>query len=232
MDIDKESQERLVSELERMKKDERKLGELVDRNWHRWLLKYWSYIVIIVIVSVVVTSLIANILSLYLSQIITPYEPAAVDEMRSLMLTPSTLIIGISICFMPVISFFFVNDLKEGKEKSIEQWKKKETELKENKEIATEENLKILNGYYTSNYTIWVHIICGVTHYARTFLIVSIVSMILLLEFFIILPSGYLIAFIICLLASILSGILPILGLAFYQPVLRFRNHITARAHY
>jgi hypothetical protein len=202
------------------------MRELAERNWHRWLLKYWFYSVVAISVSVSIGFVIGYAIEPQLSQIVTPLEPSEVLDRTKILFGPSITILGISVAFMPVISFFLVNDLKEGKENSMEQWKEKEAKFKENKELATEENLRLVNNYCAFDYSSWVNVICGVMQYARTFISASLLSMIILIVAFIGAPSGWFVLVDIWLLTSMLMGIFPILSMAFHKPALRFRDYI------
>ena len=212
-------------ELEKLRKDVVELQKSAERNWHWLLLKYWLIQILylgFVPIGLLVIGIIAHFVTLPIT-LPSPIEPSRIEAIAIVVFNATVTINALFIGFVPLISFFFVREIRE-REHGLEQnWEK---ELKEIKG----EKLKLTNAYYNLFLMTMHNIRSGVLRYTRTYVTISVFLQFILI-FFYILTIGYEIAglcimIIVSILYIIVAGLLPLVGLALYEPALKFVRYI------
>jgi hypothetical protein len=127
---------------------------------------------------------------------------------------------GLFVAFVPVISFFYIAEIKEIQKRSEEDL------LEDKKQFTEAEDLKVADSALNLVRAFWHNYRTGVLKYTRTFLIVSLVSLFSLLFLYMALDSGLFITIDIFLLFSILCGIFPIVSTALDRPTLKLKTHV------
>jgi len=129
-------------ELEKLRKDIIELRENVEKNYHWELLKEWLILIGVwwgfSFVAVLLFSLIVNFASITLPE---PIEPQKLLEIAPVVFTATITINGLIIGFVPLISFFFIREIRE-RERDLDQY------WEEDKKEVKDEKLKLTNAYY------------------------------------------------------------------------------------
>lgn len=204
-------------DIEEMRRAIPELEETAFRNFYWILLRTWLIFIIVLPIGMVIGEVILPYFN-WLS--ITPLEPSKVEEMANSILGPSVTIYGLSVTFVPVISFFFINEIKEKQQELKEEWKD------HRKKYKKEEDLKVVNSIYNLSHTLWHNIRSGVLKYTRTHLVVSIFSLILLMPLYILTVPRVFLAIDFILLIIILAGSFPVIMMALYKPALRLVKYV------
>jgi len=84
----------------------------------------------------------------------------------------------------------------------------------------------VIDSAYDLSYTFWHNVRSGVLRYVRTYLVVSILSLFVLLYLFVVASSALFLLADLCLLLFILTGVFPIIDVALYKPALKLVRYI------
>jgi hypothetical protein len=112
--------------------------------------------------------------------------------------------------------------MTKGTEREKEESSKK---LLKDKKIATKENKSLIETYCLHLDLIIRNRISGVLKYVRSFLMISLVTLPLLIEFFIIFNPALFFLVDILLLFIIVEGIIPIITICTFKPAFRIREY-------
>jgi len=162
-------------EIEEMKKKIPELEELAFKNYHWVLLKAWLLFIILIPIGVILGIAVFNFFPVDIS----PLEPSKIEEIAKTLVAPSITMNGLFIAFVPVISFFYIEEIKE-KQKDV-----KEELQEEKKRFKENEDLKTIYYVYDLAFTGWHNVRSGVLKYTRTYLSVSILSLFYLVIFYV-----------------------------------------------
>ena len=199
-----------------MKKEIPELEEIAFKNYHRALLKKWLLLITLIPIGVILGIVVFHFISVHVS----PLEPSKIEEIAKTLVAPSVTVNGLFIAFVPVISFFYIEEIKE-KQKDV-----KEELQEEKKRFKENEDLKTIDYVYGLASTLWHNIRSGVLKYTRTYLSVSILSLFYLVIFYVVLSPTIFILADVCLLVIILTGVFPIIDIALYKPALKLATYV------
>ena len=212
--IDKENEE-----LRRLREGISELEKDVNINYYWEMLKVW--LISIAIVSgitglVFIVIFFARIPKPLPSEII---DPAKVEDISKVIFTATITVNGIVMGFVPLTSFFFAREIAEHQHGLLELW---ETENKE----SEGEKLNLIRYYYNLLLASMNNLRSGVLRYARTYIIISVFLLLFLMTSYVVWVIQELVPLFllvdIIFLAITFQGILPVINIALYQPVLRF----------
>jgi hypothetical protein len=210
-------------DIEEMKNRMPELKRLAFSNYYWALLKQWLTAIGFIIAGVslgVVLSFIAPPLPNL------PLSSSNIQDIAKTIIAPSITTYGFFLTSVPVISFFYIQEIKE------EQKQVMASLLEEKKRFTDEEDLKIVNSAYTYSDTFWYNLRIGVLKYVRTYLIVGVSALFSLtyLYFLLSLVNAALFILIdISLMVIILTGIVPIVNVALSKPARKLVRYVISR---
>lgn len=200
----------LISMRERLKSDKRYFEEKLDwsnilvEQW--WKGKKWYAGARVVLPTFSLILLVVGLVPYSTDQL------SRLEDITKSVLAPSITINGLFIPFFPVITFFFINEIKKyidtlnyDKEKTINQLK--------NVKLDNEGNLTLINEFYQFEEMYWHSMSCDILKYVKKYLTYAIFSLVLLVLTFVMLPKIF-IVFDFLVLILLVLGIFPILDLA------------------
>ena len=103
-------------EIEEMRNIIPELRKLAFKNFHWVLLKKWLLSIGFILVGVVLGIVVFHFVSLPIS----PLEPSKIEEIAKAVIAPSVTVNGLFVAFVPVISFFYIEEIKE-KQKEVKE---------------------------------------------------------------------------------------------------------------
>ncbi len=222
----------LDAELAEMKKRVAQAEDVVNENSYYVLLQLWG--------KLVAGTLLVALLSAGVSIAILYQYPQAIpsgllsatkiENVASIILAPSVTTIGLILGFTPVISFFFVNALKDDRRDFKDMKKRFFKRLSGNGQFETKENISLAELYYAYLDLIIHNRISGVLKYVRTFLILSLITLPLIIEAAIILNPSIFLFLDILLIVFVVEGIVPIITVSTYKPAIRITEHLVSGA--
>lgn len=207
--------EKKKKDIEEMRKRMPELKRLAFENFYWLLLKQWLIAIATVVISAVVGVFLGVVLSHFVQLPISPLSASDIHDLARTIIAPSITTYGFFITSVPVISFFYIQEIKEERKETMEFLEKKK------KRFTEKEDLKIVNSVYGLYDTFWYNLRIGVLKYVRTYLAVGIITLFLVTYLYLMLSFAYEGLFIvidICLLVIILSGIFPIIISALSRP--------------
>lgn len=202
-------------EIEEMKKKIPELEEIAFKNYHWVLLKAWLLFIILIPIGLILGIVVFHFIPVDIS----PLEPSKIEEIAKTLIAPSVTMNGLFIAFVPVISFFYIEEIKENQKDVKEGLQEEKKRFKEN------EDLKTIDYFFDLAFTLWHNIRSGVLKYTRTYLSVSILSLFYLVIFYVALSPIIFMLADACLLIIILTGVFPIINFALYKPTLKLRTY-------
>ena len=206
-----------AKEIEEMRKKIPELEESAFTNYHWILLKIW-----LKMIALIGFGLFLGVLVIIFVPFppVTPLEPYKIEEMARVLLAPSITMNGLFITFVPIISFFFIEEVKEHQKIILELWTEQE------KKFQREDDLEVVNRFYGLDHILRHNIRSGVLRYTRTYLIISLFSLFFVLQLYTILSPALFILVDTTLLLVIFTGIFPIISTALYKPALRLVRYV------
>lgn len=169
----------LETEIAEMKKRVNEAENVVNENSYHVLLQLWGKFVAATLTVALVSAGVGIIVALQYPQAIPSglFSGTKIESMVGIILAPSVTTIGLVLGFTPVISFFFVNALKDDRRDFKGMKKSFLKQLSENKQLETEENISLVKMHYAYLNIIVHNRISGVLKYVRTFIIVSLITL-------------------------------------------------------
>lgn len=183
-------------------------------NYHRKLLKQWLYSIVGIATGGVLGLVLSHILPFQGGPLLTASE---IENLARAFVAPSITMNGLFITFVPVISFFYMAEIKEDERRNEEAFQEDMKEI-------TEENLKALRSLLSLAHAFWHNFRAGILRYTRSYLIVSLLSLFALLILYIALSPAQFVFADILLLATILTGVFPIINVALNKPILDLKE--------
>jgi len=215
-----------TDELEKLQKEIPHLEEIADKNYHHELLKIWGKIIGILTVSLFIGMALSLPLSNYISIPPITVERSKIEDIAKTIFTATVTISGLIIGFLPVVTFFFVRELKEEQQFIEREWTKKI----EKYEGEKENNLNTINTYYGLHLMLYKNLRSGTLNYLKTYLIISLFLLFYLpmLYFNMILTDLATLFILINTIFSIiaLTGIFPIVQFALTEPTYRIVAYV------
>lgn len=225
-------------ELKEIRKSNMELMELAGKNFHYYLLKQWVIISLLLPIGILLVALIFYFVKLPLPE---PIALSKLEEISPVVFDATLTLNGLIIGFVPLISFFFVREMREHERDLLQDWKDEEKKRvkkdkkskKEEKRKSENEKLKLMNANYTLLLMVSHNLRSGVLRYARTYVAITILLQITLICAYIN-AVGYEIT-VLSLLADIIilyvifGGLIPLISIALYQPALRFVRYFVGR---
>lgn len=191
--------------IEEMRKRTPKLEKDANEDFYRLLLRKWLSVIGVVFIIMVSLGII---LSFFVS--ISPLSSSNTQDIAKTIIAPSITSYGFFLTSVPVISFFYAQEIKEDQKETIEVYE-------ELKKIVTGEDLKIVNSFSLLFNTILHNLRIDILRYVRTYLITSIIALFSAIYLYVILTFVNAERFIVIdfsLLIIILLGIFPIISIA------------------
>ena len=223
--------DRMKAELAEMKKNIPEMENVVNENAYHVLLKLWAKLVAGTISVGLVSAIVGFAIAIYYPANLSPiFSTAKLENAIGVVLAPSVTVIGLVLGFSPVISFFFVNNIKDDQRNFKERKESFFKRLSRDKKQATKENRSLVETYYAYLDLIIHNRVSGVLKYVRSFLLISLVMLPLLIEFFVILNPLLFFLIDILLLFAIVEGIVPIITVSTYKPAIRIREYFVSTA--
>lgn len=225
-------------ELKEIRKSNMELMELAGKNFHYYLLKQWVIVSLLLPIGILLVALIFYFVKLPLPE---PIALSKLEEISPVVFDATLTLNGLIIGFVPLISFFFVREMREHERDLLQDWKDEEKKRvkkdkkskKEEKRKSENEKLKLMNANYTLLLMVSHNLRSGVLRYARTYVAITILLQITLICAYIN-AVGYEIT-VLSLLADIIilyvifGGLIPLISIALYQPALRFVRYFVGR---
>jgi len=232
-------------ELKEIRKSNMELMELAGKNFHYYLLKQWVIISLLLPIGILFGALIFYFVKLPLPE---PIALSKLEEISPVVFDATLTLNGLIIGFVPLISFFFVREVREHERDLLQDWKDEEKQRvkegqsneekdkkskKEEQRKSENEKLKLMNANYTLLLMVSHNLRSGVLRYARTYVAITILLQITLICAYIN-AVGYEIT-VLSLLADIIilyvifGGLIPLISIALYQPALRFVRYFVGR---
>ena len=193
-----------TSLLDQLKKENSKLKKDAFRNYHFVLLKKW-----LIIISVAFIGVFLGLAVSYVAPpVVSTTGQISLSTLTPTIIGPSITINGLFITLTPVISFFFLSEIKEMDKESKMDREKLRSNITDNKEAITELD-KLINYEHAFSYNLR----CGVLSYVRTYVYIALTSLFILLATYLLNPALFFIADLL-VLAVLLTGIFPVLSVA------------------
>lgn len=203
--------------IEDMKGTISELKKFAFKNYHWFLLKKW----LLIVGGLLIGLFVGLVVSYFVPTPSSAHFPQSkIDDIAKSVISPSITMNGLFVAFVPVISFFYIAEIKEIQKRSEEDL------LEDKKQFTEAEDLKVVDSALNLVRAFWHNYRTGVLKYTRTYLIVSLVSLFSLLFLYVALDSGLFITIDIFLLISILCGIFPIISTALDRPTLKLKTHV------
>lgn len=211
-------------EIEKLKKDIIEFGKDANANYHRLLLKKWVITFAFVVIGFVVGGVI-----LYFTPVqnvlpnVPPIESTRIEEISKVIFNATVTINGLIIGFVPLISFFFVKEIREH-ENILKQFRNEEQKEAKGKKlilIKTFYNLVLMTGQNMRS---------GVLRYTQTYVFVTIMLQVYLVMSYAGLVglelSGLFLFIDLIFLSVVVTGLSPVISLALYQPSFKLVKYI------
>jgi hypothetical protein len=197
--------------LEILQKKNTELKKMAFRNYHHVLLKKWF----IGLVVVVVSFSFGLILGSFISGKTVSLDTSSIDNLTKTIITPSMTMNGLFVTFIPVISFFFLSEIKEMEKESKTDSEKLSKKYGDQGIVKNEieKRIKYEHAFFHNFRT-------GILNYVRTYVTIGLVSLLFLLFSYVFLSSILFLILDIEVLAILLFGIYPIISVALYKPSL------------
>jgi len=218
-------------ELKKLKMEIPLLEEIADKNYHHELLKMWGITIGFFLIALLVGLCLGLLSSNYVSVPQITVDRSKIEDITKTVFTASVTVSGLILGFVPVVSFFFVRELKE-EQKFIRQQRNKQIEKYENQkeDENREDNLNTINTYYGLHLMLYRNLRSGILNYLRTYLLISLFLLFCLLILFFPMILNDLALFFIFVntlfAVVILTGISPIVQIALAEPTYRIVTYI------
>jgi len=218
-------------ELKKLKMEIPPLEEIANKNYHHELLKMWGITIGVFLIALLVGLCLGLLILNYVSVPQITVDRSKIEDITKTVFTASVTVSGLILGFVPVVSFFFVRELKEG-ERFIRQQRNKQIEKYENQkeDENREDNLNTINTYYGLHLMLYRNLRSGILNYLRTYLLISLFLLFYLLILFFPMILNDLALFFIFIntlfAVVILTGISPIVQIALAEPTYRIVTYI------
>lgn len=203
--------------IENMKKYIVDIKKWAFKNYHWVLLKQWLMIIGSLLVGVFLAIIIIYFVPMPTN---LHYSQSKIDDIAKSVISPSITMNGLFVAFVPVISFFYIAEIRDRQKQAEEDL------LEVRKQFTEAEDLKVIDSASTLVDAFWHNYRTGVLRYTRSYLATSIVSLFVLLFLYMSLDSGLFITIDLFLLFSILSGVFPIMAVALDRPSLKLKTYV------
>jgi hypothetical protein len=210
------------------------LEKQIDKDWRKWLVKLWIICVICVngfgalglVISYSVTSYfsLSNTTTLLVNnyELINSMDPSQVS---SVVLAPTITIIGLIVGFMPVLSFFYITDLKENqRELRAKRIHFKRTLIR--KDLANKNNLELVEKYFEYRRTVISNKIVGILSFVSIFVISSLAILVGIILSYSVFNGEVSLMIDIAMIFSVATGVMLILQMMRNKPLFRFRKYV------
>jgi len=226
-----DNKDKVNDELKKLQKEIPQLEENADKNYHHELLKIWAKTIGLVLIGLLIGAILAWLFHDYLPVPYIAVDSSKFEETAKTIFTSTVTLSGLIIGFLPVVSFFFVREIKEEQQSIKREWNKQVEEYRDREESENKENnLNIINTYYVLLLMLYKNIRSGVLNYLKTYLLISLFLLFYLLMFFteMILINLTVLFILIDTMFSviILTGIVPIVWLALAEPTYRIVRYV------
>ena len=199
-----------TSVLEHLKNENVKLKEAAFKNYHYVLLKKW----LIIIGAVFAGFFIGLAVSYFSPSAVSSNGQTLFESLTPTLIAPSITVNGLFITLTPVISFFFLSEIKDMEKESREDEEEIRKEIGDDKEA-----LKELDNMVKYEHVFFHNLRSGILNYVRTYVSIALVSLFILLMTYVLNSVLFFVADIL-ILGVLLTGVFPIISVALYKPVL------------
>lgn len=211
-------------EIEKLKKDIIEFGKNANTNYHRLLLKQWAITFGFVIIGIVVSVVASYFTSVHnVLPNIPLIESTKIEEISIVIFNATVTINGLIIGFVPLISFFFVKEIREH-ENTLKKYHDEETKE------ATGKKLKLIKTFYNLILMTGQNMRSGILRYTKTYVFVAIVLQVYLVIAYAILTgyelSGLFLFVDLMFLCVVVTGLSPVISVGLHQPTVKLVKHV------
>ena len=211
-------------ETEELRKDIRDLQEEAKRDYYGEMISSWKRAVAILIVIPLLVILLLVLISYFFPLPKIPVDFTKQAKVASDIFVATITINGVLTGVVPIISFFFISEIKEHYHEIKEDLEKDRTE-------DSDEKQKLTRSKDTLLYVVTNNLRSGILKYAKTYITTSILFQVILIATYAVIAeyetmSGLYIFFDISVLNSLVFGIIPIIDIALFRPALRLVQYI------
>ena len=211
-------------EINKLKKDIIEFGKNANTNYHKLLLKKWAITFGFIIIGIVFGVVLFYFTSVHnVLPNIPPIESTKIEEISTVIFNATITINGLIIGFIPLISFFFVKEIREH-ENVLKQFRNKE------QKEAKGKKLKLIKTFYNLVLMTGQNMRSGVLRYTQTYVFVTIMLQVYLVIAYAGLTgrelSGLFLIIDFIFLSVVVTGLNPIISLALNQPSFKLVKYI------
>jgi hypothetical protein len=196
--------------------------KMANKNWYRYFLKQW--VVFASVIIVISLGLIAFFVSLGFPL----FRTVELDALNSLGLSsivgPSITVIGFVMAFSPVISLFYFNELREYRNNIYEII---DGILSPLRDCDREQKKELSKKLFEHFFTLFSNKMSSILKYLATFIVVCLVFFPMIIVFFIVFSNGAFLILDMCVMLSLIVGVIPILLDAVGRTSLKIKNPYT-----
>jgi hypothetical protein len=202
-----------------------KTQRLANINWYLYFLKQWVIFAAIIFVSGIV--LIIFFVSLGFPFLRTIELTTLNNSALSSIVGPSITVIGFVMAFSPVISLFYFSELREYRNNIYEIVDGILSPLRQSNCIDREKERELSKKMFEHFFNLFTNKMYSILKYLAAFIIISFAFFPILIILFITLSNGVFLILDICLMLSLMAGVIPILLDAVGRSSLKIKNPYT-----
>jgi hypothetical protein len=206
--------------IDYLKKELPELKKAAFKNYHLFLLKIWLIPIGVIFAVLAICFVIGGYFPSKTPPLLSPSDLEIVAQTS---IAPSMTISGLFVTIMPVITFFFITEIKDSQREEEEKYENMKSKFKET------EDLKVINDTDNLTNALYHNFRSGILRYLRTYLAGSLMSLFVMLCSYIgfsrIQMALYIFVDIACL-AIVFMGIFPIVIIALNLPTLKLKTYV------
>lgn len=211
-------------EMEELRKDIQDLQEEAKRDYYGEMISIWKRAVAMLNGIPLLAFLLLVLISYFSPLPKIPVDFTKLAKVASDIFVATITINGVLTGVVPIISFFFISEIKEHYHEIKEDLEKDRTEDPDEKQRLTRSKDNLY-------YVVTNNLRSSILKYAKTYITSSILfEVFLILTYALIaeyeIMSGLYIIFDIAVLSSLVFGIFPIIEIALFRPTLRLVQYI------
>jgi hypothetical protein len=198
---------------------------MANKNWYRDFLKQWVIMAAIVVFSGV--ALIAFFVALGFP-LLRQVELSTLNQGGlSSIVGPSITVIGFVMAFSPVISLFYFNELREYRNNIYEIIDGILSPLQESKIIDEEKTRELSKTLFENFFKLFTNKMYSILKFLAVFIVVCLFFFPMLIAFFVVFSNGAFLILDLCIMLSLIVGVIPILLDAVGRSSLKIKNPYT-----
>jgi hypothetical protein len=202
-----------------------KTQRLANINWYHYFLKQWVIFTSIIFASGI--ALIIFFVSLGFPFLRTIELASLNSSALSSIVGPSITVIGFVMAFSPVISLFYFNELREYRNNIYEIVDGILSPLRQKNCIDREKERELSKQMFEHFFNLFTNKMYSILKYLAAFIVISFAFFPILIILFVALSNGAFLILDICLMLSLMAGVIPILLDAVGRSSLKVKNPYT-----